>query len=279
LVGESYRQIDNQPNEYIYCQRYVRANQQWEAEKLLTLGGTDNYKPAMITDQTGNIWVFWYSSRQIDKQRNQDIYYRRYTKDWEPEKRLTTAVENDYYPTATVDSSGNIWAFWQSFRQIDQIQNEDIYYIYFTGNPPKWSNEFRFTYEDNLDEQPLALTTRRGETWLFWLSDRSGSRDIWYQRIWSNDTQLNTGTSWIWNYQVIEDSRGDLWVFWQDNNGLYYKHYTGSWGLTTQLVTNSVAYFAVTESITGSVTISWIQQAKPGIQNYKILQQQLITAI
>lgn len=258
---------------YIYSQRYLRAEQQWEGEQRLTDDKTDNYQPVAIKDLAGNIWVFWSSYRPVsdgqrDGQWNYDIYYRRYTGSWEAEQRLTTATEDDYSPTATVDSGGNIQVFWQSYRQI----GSDIYYkIYYTSQ--QWSGESQITYDDAYDQQPLAFTTSRGETWVFWVSNRMGSWDIWYRRNWGNEIQLNTGTGSAWNFRVIEDSRGDIWVFWYGDNGqVFYKHYSGTWGLTTQLTTNWSNYFSATESHAGDI---WTFVA----QNHDIQHQQLIAVI
>jgi Family of unknown function (DUF6519) len=279
LVWQSYRNVNDQWHNYIYSQRYVRANNQWESETSLTDDKTDNHQPVAINDSAGNIWVFWISYRQIDGQGNYDIYYRRYlsaTTTWEAEQQLTTATENDYYPTAAVDSQGNIWVFWQSQRLIGDVWNSDIYYnlYYVTNDPPQWSSENRLTYDDAYDQQPFAFTTSRGEIWVFWLSDRTGSWDIWYRRnIWGNEIQLNTGTGSMWNFRVREDSRGDIWVFWQGDNGqFFYKHYSGTWGLTTQLTTDWSSYFSATESHAGDIWTFFVQ-------NHDIQHRQLIAVI
>ncbi|BAP56306.1 hypothetical protein THII_2009 [Thioploca ingrica] len=282
LFWETYRNVNGQWRNYIYGQRYLRAKQQWEGEQPLTDDKTDNSRPVAIKDLAGNIWVFWYSYRQMrDGQWNYDIYYRRYTGSWEAEQRLTTATEDDYYPTAAVDSQGNIWVFWQSYRQIGDVWNSDIYYkIYYTSQ--QWSGESRITYDAAYDEQPLAFTTSRGEIWVFWLSNRTGSQDIWYRRNWGSDIQLNTGTAYPGNYRVIEDRRGDIWVFWSTGGGrgddgggqseIFYKHYSGAWGLTTSLTTNGGNYFSATASYTGDI---WTFVA----QNHDIQHQQLIAVI
>ena len=271
LFWQSYRNINDQWNDYIYCQRYVRANNQWENEKNLTDDKKNNYQPVAINDSTGNIWMFWYSNRQVDKQLNQDIYYRRYllaTNTWEVEQRLSTSIENDYYPTATLDFQGNIWVFWSSQR----IPNVDIYYKRYIGQ--QWSSENRLTYDDALDEQPLAFTTSHGETWIFWRSNRTGSTDIWYRRNFGNEIQLNTGTEAVSDYRVIEDSQGDIWIFWQNDTQVYYKHYSGAWGLTKQLTSDSdiISYFTATNSNAGNI---WTFR----VQDRDIQHQQLIAII
>ena len=120
----------------------------------------------------------------------------------------------------------------------------------------------------------MAFTTSRGEKWVFWLSYRTGSFDIWYRRNFGNEIQLNTGTGYVnWNYRVIEDSHGDIWVFWQSNSGLYYKHYNGTWGFTTQLTADHFDYFSITESHTSDIWTFRVQN------NRDIQYQQLVAAI
>ena len=73
-------------------------------------------------------------------------------------------------------------------------------------------------------------------------------------------------------YQIIEDSQGGIWVFWQSNNSqIYYKRYNGAWGLTTQLTTSN-SYFSATKSHASNI---WTF----GVQNLNIQHQQFIPVI
>jgi len=185
-------------------------------ELALTTPQQDN-QPFALEDSRGDLWVFWYSFRSG----NYDIWSKRYsraTSTWGSDTQLTTDTQQDYYPFALEDSSGDLWVFWTSYRS----GNADIWSKRYSRATSAWGSDTQLTTDTQQDYQPFALEDSGGDLWVFWYSSRSGNPNIWYKRYsratsaWGSDTRLTTATSTHQDYQpfVLEDSTGDIWAFW-----------------------------------------------------------------
>ena len=95
-----------------------------------------------------------------------------------------------------------------------------------------------------------ALHASNGDIWLFWWSFRDNAEGIWYKRYiratntWSADDRLvSNEVSVNHRFSTIEDSNGDIWVFWQSANNIWYNRYnaTTGWQEDTSLVDNVIS--------------------------------------
>jgi hypothetical protein len=291
VFWESYRE----GNGDIWYKCYSLTNETWTGDTRLTTDEAGDSNPFAIVDSSGDIWVFWYSYRDG----NGDIYYRRYdyiTSSWDTsDNRLTTDAANDYNPFAVVDSSGDIWVFWQSYRN----ENYDIYYRRYDHTTSSWdTSDNRLTTDAANDYNPFAIVDGNGDIWVFWQSYRDGNGDIYYKRYysdggyWSGDIRLTTDPAGDYNAFAMVDNRGDIWVFWESyrggSNNIYYKLYTSDagWGREVQLTAskggneNIYSPFALEDS-SGDIWGFWLKEIYGDEYEYavNIWYKKLIPAI
>jgi hypothetical protein len=123
-----------------------------------------------------------------------------------------------------------------------------------------------------LSSKPIAFEDSVGDIWVFWNSNRSGNYDIWYKRYnraggsWESDTQLTMDDAADGGQSSLEDSAGDIWVFWESgrngNTDVWYNRYNRAsdrWGGDTQLTTDDGydnSPFAIADS-RGDIWVFW----------------------
>lgn len=121
------------------------------------------------------------------------------------------------------------------------------------------------------DFLPSVLYASNGDIWVFWTSNRSGNSDIWYKRYnratdtWDADNQLTSDNNEDTFPVAVEDSNGDIWVFWtSDRSGssnVWFNRYnpTTGWQGDTNLSTNTDSNDApkVAADRTGGVWVFW----------------------
>ena len=252
----------------IWTKRYSRANRTWGDNEKVSTHTANDYQPAPVVDNAGNVWVFWYSSRDG----NQDIFSRRFDRlagAWDPVFRVTTDVGSDYTPHAVVGGPvSDIWVFWRSNRG----GNSDIYARRFRFTAGTWANELRLTSDAALDTEPNAAVAPNGDIWLFYRSFRGSDNNIWYRRFqanqgfWANEVQLTTARYDDFRPVATAASNGDIWVTWTSarsgsNNDIWYNRYShttgwaGNRALTTDTREDSESW--LTEDGTGDVWVVW----------------------
>jgi hypothetical protein len=112
--------------------------------------------------------------------------------------------------------------------------------------------EEQLTPAANVDVLSSVVVDSNGDIWVFWLSNRSGNNDIWYDRYdsaasaWDGNTQLTTDTNNDNTPAAVVDNNGDIWVFWYSNrsgnNDIWYDRYdsaASAWNGNTQLTTDT----------------------------------------
>ena len=231
-------------SEDICYKRYDLANGSWTIDARLTTDAGCDDSPFAVVASSGDIWVFWHS----DRYGNDDIYYKRYdhiTNRWDTnDSKLTDDSEYNFDPFAMVDNSGDIWVFWCSYRE----DNNNIYYRVYDYTNNSWdTSDYSLTYDASSDIDPFAVVDSSGDIWVFWVSYRNGDGDIYCKRrphdshYFGSTMQITTNPEYgDYNPSVILDGKGDLWLFWQSyrrgESNIYYKPYTPDtgWGREVQ---------------------------------------------
>ncbi|MBV7328171.1 hypothetical protein KFU94_07900 [Chloroflexi bacterium TSY] len=102
------------------------------------------------------------------------------------------------------------------------------------------------TEEADTNRNPTVLADSNGDIWVFWDSRRDNKNDIWYKRYdrasdtWQIDQTVSDGSDNDFGPAAIEDSNGDIWVFWTRSdsrggssiNNIWYRRYVrddGQW--------------------------------------------------
>ena len=162
-----------------------------------------------IKDINGHTWVFWTRSNNIWTQRLRD-------NTWDAEVGLTTnALVLDREPMTRMDSSGDIWLFWQ--RRISS-SNRQLWYRIYRQSTRTWDAEVQVSTGTGRAQQPYAVEDATGNIWLFY---RFNS-DIWAQQYvratdtWgAPDQRSSNGTSS--NPFALVDAGGQIWLFYEGN--------------------------------------------------------------
>jgi len=114
---------------------------------------------------------------------------------WENERRITTHLAWDAYPSIFQMQDDRIWFVWQSDRGGDWTF--DIYRTVYDWWLGTWSPQQPITTDPSHDVTPSLMQTNDGKLWLFWSSMRTGNYDVFFKTssnngaTWTNATQLN----------------------------------------------------------------------------------------
>lgn len=219
-----------------------RVNGTWEGQIQLTSGGYDEWA-FPLEDRDGNIWVFWHSKRTGIF----NIYYNRCrcidgTWDWEGEKKLTASTTDplgvgNLFCSALEDRNGDIWAFWQSTRNV----HGDIYYNRYRciDGTWDWEGEAQLTTSTTDNGFPFALEDRNGDIWVFWNNGQGAiSYNICVDGNWQGEKQVASGIIAHLRYlpYALKDRNGNIRVFWHSNSGIRSNRFIdGEWEGETQL--------------------------------------------
>jgi hypothetical protein len=146
----------------------------------------------------------------------------------------------------TQDSFQDIWLAYESSPSSGN--SESYYTIY---NFIAWTNPVPITSDHNNNESPSIQGLSNGTIFVAWVSNRTGSYNIWYKSytngVWSTESRLTTTTAAATDGvpSVVQDLHGNIWVFWQrivsSNSNIFYQVYISGvgWGSPVQLTTES----------------------------------------
>jgi hypothetical protein len=173
----------------IYYQRYTSTGGALGVNTKVNddAGTADQIAPSILIDITGNFVIVWHDFRSDDW----DIYFQRYTSTGGP-IGVNTKVNDDagtnfqFYPTISMDATGNFVIVWQDFRNI----NWDIYFQRFTSTGAALGTNIKVNDDAGSMHQKVPSISMEGvgDFVIVWLDDRYGQtdHDIIGQRYFSN---------------------------------------------------------------------------------------------
>jgi PKD repeat protein len=173
----------------IYAQRLGTSGQPlWSANGVAVCTAADGqYKPQLIADGAGGAIVTWYDNRS----ENYDIYAQRVDGDgnvkWTGNGvAICTAASHQYYPQICSDGSGGGIITWYDYRS----GNYDIYVRRVDGSgSPLWAaNGVAVCTAANQQQFPQITASSSGSAIITWCDARSGSWDIYAQRVTQDGT-------------------------------------------------------------------------------------------
>jgi hypothetical protein len=182
--------------------------------------------PTMAVDSSGRIFVAW----QDDRNGHLDIYFANSLDSgltWTSEKRINSdsGSSDQYLPSLTTDSLGNLFLVWEDFRNGDW----DIYYAKSNDLGATWTDpNVRVNTDSGDDTQfdPTITVDSAGNIYAAWEDFRNGNWDIYFAcstdggATWSDpNIKINSddGTDSQTNPSIAVDSSGAIYVTWQDN--------------------------------------------------------------
>lgn len=256
--------------------------------ELVRRNGDDSVNPEDITDlrRTGLAMSSQHDINQITR----DAFGNGYSLDGDGEPNLkvslrdtinallrgtipkTEAVQltmelDDYHPHSVVDTHGDIWVFWNSYR----TGNTDIWYRRYVTATGTWEAETQLTTDTSSDSAPFVLLDKAGSIWVFWYSYRSSNYDIWCNHlpvdgVWAGPEQISTASESDTNQTAVLGEDGRIWVFWHSSRGgnynIYYSIHNpgGGWSAEATLTTdtdNDRYPVATVNATNGRITVFW----------------------
>ncbi len=213
-------------NSDIYLQRFTSTGAALGVNTKVNDDGinADQVSPSISMDALGNFVITWQDFRNS----NWDVYYQRYT-DTGTGLGTNTKVNDDvnefqYYPSISMDASGNFIIVWQDFRNA----NWDIYFQRYTdtgttlGVNTKVNDDAGSAYQ----KIPSIYLNIAGDFVIVWMDYRYGQTnpDIIGQRYFS------TGNPDGSNYRIVADgpnngesspvvcgNNNSIFFSWEDN--------------------------------------------------------------
>jgi len=159
----------------------------WSSLERITNDPSNDLRPVLAKDKSGNLWVVWETNRHGDK----EIYAKYYNGSWSPDIRLTYNSGHDIRPYVASDKFGNIWVVWETNRD----GNNDIYLKRFDGSI--WSPDIPLTTNEKSDECAFVTSDDiTGDVWVAWETDRNGhgNKDVYAMRLFINDSSAPVTT-------------------------------------------------------------------------------------
>ena len=243
--------LDSTPGvDEIYFKRSIDQGSSWGAMKRLTWNTTYSDSPYLAIGPGKTLNVVW--TEYIGSSSAGDIFYKNSSgsgNTWTGTQRLTWSSDDSRYPTASVDSSGNLYVLW---REDISWNNMDIYLKKSTNSGTNWSAIKRLTWNSGDSRSPHIVTDSSNNIHIVWSDDSSGNYEILYKK------STNGGTNWLPNQRltwssgisgrpfIAASSGNNIYIVWQDsvsgNDEIYFKKSTDSgntWLALQRLTWNS----------------------------------------
>jgi len=216
----------------VFCRRYVDG--EWSPEENLTRHKGIDWNLAAAKGPGGEIWIVWEANRGVAQ--NDIMAMMHKDGQWQAPLVVSGSPHHEARPAVSVDSSGNLWVAYESFRD----NNSDIYLR--RVRPFGAGEELRVTGHAAFDFAPAVLADGKGRVWVSFTSTRVGEEysrgtvnvhvKVLENGEWKRPVigpGVTPGLATDMNRQeeptrqdmgewsrLIEDADGRVWVFWQN---------------------------------------------------------------
>ena len=248
---------------------FVRANWVQDGVALCT-GTSDQQYPQVISDDAGGAIVTWHDG---------DIYVQRVdawgTPKWTANGvALCTAWSDQQYPQITSDGAGGAIVTWHD----DRGATRDIYARRVDAwGIPQWTANGVALCTATSDQQfPTIISDGAGGAIVTWYDQRSGSWDIYAQRVnslgavqWAtNGVALCTASGNQYDPTIVSDTAGGAYVTWHDyrssNANIYVQRVNASgeaqWAVNGVALCTAVwdqQFPTITSDGAGGAIVTW----------------------
>ncbi|MDP1675821.1 MAG: T9SS type A sorting domain-containing protein, partial [Bacteroidota bacterium] len=229
---------------------------QWTADGVvISTAAYDQYSPTIVNDGSGGAIITWHDGRSVT---SYDIYAQKINASgvvqWTADGvAISTAANNQYYPTIVSDGSGGAIITWQDCRS---GANWDIYAqkINSSGAVQWITDGVAISTAANFQYSPTIVSDGSGGAIITWQDYRSGtSDDIYAQRInasgvvqWTaNGVAISTAANYQYYPTIASDGSGGAIITWQDAR-------SGNYDIFSQKINNA----GVVQWVANGVAIS-----------------------
>jgi uncharacterized repeat protein (TIGR02543 family) len=144
----------------------------WSAETRVTDSNDNQYYPAIVVDNSNNVYIVWEDSRNG----NQDIYIAKSNNGFVSTtvSQITSDLAYQSEPAIAVDSDNTVYVVWTDTRN----SKNDIYGAASNNGP--WTNIPIINTEDSQSSPAIATEDVGSILHLVWVDNTPGDNDIYY---------------------------------------------------------------------------------------------------
>jgi hypothetical protein len=267
----------------VWSKRYRQSAGAWDPDFQVASSPADDFQQTAIKDPAGNLWLFWMSLRDAARP---TIWLRRFNRTidaWEanPASALITSAAPDQLPSAGVDSTNTVFLLWQSSRDGG---DDRLFWKRFDNTATPIGVDARLAPGGtNTERSPAVLVDSRDGVWAFWRERMAGFfqiRTATFSRTtstWTVQAALTSGNSNKFDPIPVEDSQGNIWVFWRTAQAggelLLYRIFntaTGNWS-QERAVTNTPGDYTLMGAFRasdGGIWVAWTETVGTTSQAY-----------
>lgn len=150
----------------------VGAHQYWDTD------------PALGVDGQGRVVAVW---ANFTEDYHFNLFYSLWNgSSWSARQQVSEDCASDIMPVMCRDSSGTLWLFWTSRRDVAA----DVFASSWNGS--SWSQPSNLTADSTSEYHPAAATAADGTVWLVYTRHRGGVSEVW-ARYRDNGNWVETG--------------------------------------------------------------------------------------
>ena len=184
----------------------------WSEPMPVTENGLDVWKPTVIVDGKGSVWVIW--SQNLNG--NWELMARSYepiSRRWGKIERLTNAEGADINVVATRDAKGTVWLAWQGWRD----GNFDIWLMRLDERKP-----IRISTSNANDWSPAIAATKDGLVIVAWDTYDRGNYDVWLAQVQGGRVLQRIPVAQTLRFearpQLLVDAQSRIWVAYEEGD-------------------------------------------------------------
>ena len=276
----------------IFYKRWNASSSSWTTNEVVSTESTSNSRfPSLSVDASGNVHIAWQDlTDYAGAGTGRDIFYKRRdssSSSWTTTEVVSTeSTAESYYPSLSLDSTGNVHIAWQDLTDYAGAGTDmDIFYKRWDSSSSAWiTAEVVSTESTDGSYSPSLAVDILGNIYVVWfdLTDYAGSGtdgDVFCKRwdssssSWTTTEVVSTESTGDSSFPSLAvDSAGDIHVAWNDytdytgsgtDEDIFYKRWDASFSawITTEVVstesTSNSRFPSLSVDSTGNVHIAW----------------------
>jgi hypothetical protein len=203
----------------------------WSEPIAVTDGKQELYRPAIATDGSGKVWVFYSAHLEADKNLdhgNWELMARSFDAKGQnggEAINISNAAGSDFMPAATSDSQGKAWVTWVGGR-------EKNFNVFVAGQEQdnKFSAPQRVSQSSGNEWEPAIAADAKGRVAVAWDTYGKGDYDVQLSQRgtdgkFSEPMPVAATLAFEVRPSLAYDAHGQLWVAWEESGDQWGKDY------------------------------------------------------
>ena len=227
IVLWSEWKANNRELKYRYVDKNYLSDIYYVRTKSSGINYTCAWSPSIIFDSNSQPWGAWnqhypatlgvYAGNLLN-----EAY------DVTESKNINDFDECGGYPTITLDNTGKIWVFWESFMwNTVKGKPQRILARYYDPQDKKWSLKYFISSEKQtlFNQTPKVIMDKTGIVWVVW-SGKKNEHDSWAvylsylkENKWSSPIRISPNQEAARAPSICTGDDGSIWIAWHSGCG------------------------------------------------------------